>query len=566
MAPTMTFVPRPSGSGSDDQPGTLLTDRPLIGAEPDCLPLPVRSVVTGMLGTVLVTGGGIGAASLAAPGPLLDGTPLSWLGYGHGKQLSVFVVYVGIALLVWSWVRLGRAARAGAVDRRGVLVAVVAWTLPLLLAPPLFSQDLFTYLAQGDLALHGLNPYHHVVSDLNDHLSANVDPTWQDTPTPYGPLFILVAKSVVLITGQSTVAGVLAMRATLCVGLALLCWALPRLADLLGGSRAVALWLGAANPLVLLYLVGGAHNDLLMVGFLAAGTVLVLDGRHRRGFLLLTLALAVKATAGVLLPFLVLVWASRLPGSWGRRLARAGLSAIVVVVPTFAACTLLAGVDLGWVPALSTSNLVIDWLSLPTGAGQLVFIVSGLFTQVSLATVLAVTRPIGWLILVVLVARQWWLARNEAAPTVIRRAALAMLAVILCSPATLPWYFSWVLVLAAGLAWSRRGAMLATGGSTLIALVNFPDGSIGLYRPLYLAAIGLAAWVAAVSLVRPDPLRLSARWHGQADTTPAQFGDANDTPPNRDAVHAHPSDYGEQPAARTGPPFGGQADGPGTPA
>jgi alpha-1,6-mannosyltransferase len=344
------------------------------------------------------------------------------------------------------------------------------------------------------------------------------------------------------------VVGVIAMRATLCVGMVLLCWALPRLARLLGGSPPVALWLGAANPLVLLYLVGGGHNDLLMVGLLAAGTVLVLDGRHRRGFLLVALAFAVKATAGVLLPFLVLVWASRLTGSLGRRLARATLSGIVVVAPVFAACTLLAGVDLGWLPALSTSNLVIDWLSLPTGAGQLGYIVGRLFGPLSLDDVLDVTRPVGWLILVVLVARQWWLARDEPAATVVRRAALALLAVILCSPATLPWYFSWALVLAAGLAWSRRGLVIATGCSTLIALFNFPDGSIGLYKAVYLAAIGLAAWLAAVSLVRPDPLRLSVWLHGRDDVPVSRSGGA---PPNRD------DDYGEQQPADTSPPFGG---------
>lgn len=507
MAPTMTFVPSPFGSGPDGEPAAAHPDRPPAG-DPDYQPVPVRTIATGMLGAILLAGGGIGAAFGGAPDPVLDDTAFSWLGYGHGKQMAVAIAYVGIALLVWAWIRLGRDARAGTVDRRGMFIAVGAWMAPLLIAPPLFSRDLFTYLAQGDLALHGLNPYHYGVAVLGDHLSANVDPTWQNTPSPYGPLFILIAKCVVLITGQSVIVGVITLRATLCVGMLLLCWALPRLAVRLGGSPVLALWLGAANPLVLTYLVGGGHNDLLMIGLLAAGAVLVLDGRYRRGVLLVTLAFAVKATAGVLLPFLVWLWASRLSGSPGSRLAKAaGLSA-AVAVPTFAACTLLAGVDLGWFPALSTSNLVVEWLSMPTAVGQLTFIIGSLFGGPDLPSILVVTRAVGWLVLVVLVARQWWLARHGDPATTLRRAALAMLAVALFSPATLPWYFTWPLAIAAGLVWSRRCLLLATFGSVVVVLMTHPDGTFGMYEPAYLATSALAAGLAAWSLVRPDPLRL----------------------------------------------------------
>jgi alpha-1,6-mannosyltransferase len=541
----MTFVPSPFGSGSDGEPAAVRSDRLPAETTHTDLPVPVRTIATGMLGAVLLAGGGIGAAFNTAPDPVLDDTAFSWLGYGHGKQLAVAVAYVGIALLIWSWVRLGRDARAGVVDRRGMLIAIGAWVAPLLIAPPLFSRDLFTYLAQGDLALHGLSPYHYGVAVLGDHLSASVDPTWQNTPSPYGPLFVLIAKSVVLVTGQSLVVGVIAMRATLCVGMLLLCWALPRLAQRLGGSPVLALWLVAANPLVLTYLVGGGHNDLLMIGLLAAGTVLVLDGRYRRGVLLVTLAFAVKATAGVLLPFLMLIWAGRLSGSPGTRLAKGVVHALAVVVPAFAACTLLAGVDVGWVPALSTSNLVVEWLSMPTAVGQLAFVIGGLSGGPDLQSILAVTRTVGWLVLIVLVLRQWWLARHGDPGTTLHRAAMAMLFVALFSPATLPWYFTWPLVVAAGLAWSTRGLVLATFGSVLVVLVTHPDGTFGLYDPAYLAMAASAAALAAASLVRRDPLRrwLEPRWlepkprpsvaataantsPTPASPAPTQFGDA----------------------------------------
>ena len=509
----MTTVPSLPRSGAGDEPASDRGGRPVRAGTAE-KPLPARLIATGFAGTILIAAGGIGAAAVLEPDPILNGTAFGWLGYGHGKQMATAVVFVGVTLLVLAWIRLGREARAGRVDRRGVLVAIGFWVLPLLLAPPLFSRDLFSYLAQGDLALHGYDPYSYGVSVLNDHLSANVDPAWQNTAAPYGPLFLLVAKAVVLVTGQSTIVGVLAMRVTMCGGLVLLCWALPRLAQRLGGRPTVALWFGAANPLVLVYLVGGGHNDLLMTGLLTAGTVLVLDGRYRRGIALVTLAFAVKATAGVLLPFLVWIWMASMPGdphgTPGRRFARAAGQGVAVVLATFAACSVLAGVGLGWIPALGATSAVIEWLSLPTAVGQLTHTVASLFTTVDPQGFLSVARSIGWLVLIALVARQWWLARDGVPATTIRRAATALLVVTLFSPATLPWYFSWPLLLAAGLAWSRRGLVLGAFCSVSVVLVTFPDGTTGLYDWAYLAMAMLAAALAAVSLVRPDPLRLSA--------------------------------------------------------
>jgi alpha-1,6-mannosyltransferase len=498
-------------------------------AEIEYAPLPVRTIATGLLGTVLVAGGGIGAAAVLEPDPVLDDTAFSWLGYGHGKQMAVAVVYIGIALLVRSWIRLGRDVRSGDVDRGALLIATGVWVLPLLVAPPLFSRDIFSYLAQGDLALHGFDPYQYGVSVLNDHLSANVDPTWQNTPAPYGPLFILLAKSVVLVTGQSTVVGVVAMRMTMCVGLVLLCWALPRLAQRLGGSPTVALWLGAANPLVLLYLVGGGHNDLLMIGLLAAGTALVLDRRHGKGFLLVTLAFAVKATAGVALPFLVWIWAARRDGAAARRLTSAAARGLAVVLPTFAVCTVLAGVNLGWLPALGASSVVIEWLSLPTAAGQLAHAVGSLFGGPDQQDFLTVTRTIGWLVLIALVVRQWWLVRDGEPTATVRGAAVALLVVALFSPATLPWYFSWALAAAAGLAWSRRGLMAAAFCSVWIVLATFPDGTTGLYDWAYLATAMSAAALAAVVLVRPEPVWSSFERDLRA-TTAATMANSSPTP------------------------------------
>jgi alpha-1,6-mannosyltransferase len=481
--------------------------------------MPVRTILRGLSGVVMVAVGGIGAAAIPMPDKMLDGTAFSWVRYGHGKELATALLYAGLLMLVWAWIQLGREVRAGRVDRRGVLIAIAAWTVPLLFAPALFSRDLYLYLAQGDLGLHGFNPYTTGVSVLNDNLSHNVDPIWQDTSAPYGPLFVLITKGVVLFTGQSVMLGSIALRCVFCVGLVLLCWALPRLATALGGNPVVALWFGAANPLVLAYLVGGGHNDLLMVGLLAAGAVLVVEHRHAQGIALVTLAFGIKATAGVLLPFLVWIWAARLSGSRTRRFVKATAAGLAVFVPLFTLSSLIAGVNLGWLKALDVTNLVVTWMSLPTAAGQLGNGIASLFIATDSSQFIQIARDIGWILLAVLAARQWWLARSGDVPTVLRRASFALLTVIVLSPATLPWYFSWPLALAAGFAWSGQALAIGSCASVWIMLTTYPAGSGGLYNWYYLACTATVAIIAGVSLLRPDPLRLSARLHRRTATT-----------------------------------------------
>lgn len=478
--------------------------------------VPLRTLLLGLGGMALLTVGGVGAGGTLVHDPLLADSPLTWVRFGHGKDLATAVLYGGLTLVVWGWVRLGRDVRAGTVGTRGMLLAIGVWTLPLLLAPPLFSRDIYSYLAQGNLALHGLDPYRVGPSALPGPLSENVSPIWQTTPAPYGPLFVLIAKGVVAVTGDNLITGVVLLRLAMAIGLGLLCWSLPGLARHLGGSAPSALWLAAANPLLLVHLVGGAHNDLLMVGLLAAGVLLVLDRRHLVGIVLVTVAVAIKATAGVALPFLVWVWAARLPGSAPARFARATAAGLAVVVGVFALCTLVSGLNLGWLPALKTSSAIVNWLSLPTAVGQLLHTLVNLLVHVSDRWFLRITRTLGSLLLAVVLVRQWWAAR-QGGPEAVRRAAIALLAVGLLSPATLPWYFSWPLVIGAALPWTGSALVLGTLGSVWMLLVTFPTGDTALYSWGYLAVTLAASVLAAASLISPDPLRLSRRTPAERD-------------------------------------------------
>lgn len=539
------------GSAAAEQP------LPIVPAK-----MPRKTIVLGTAGSVLMVIGGIGAAGVLVHDPLLAGSPLSWLRYGHGRDLSTIVVYAGFFLVLWAWMRLGRGVLAGLVGSRGVLAATAAWIAPLLLAPPLFTRDVYSYLSQGALAAYGHDPYEVGPEVLPDQVAVNVHYFWQGTPAPYGPLFLMLAKYVFVLTGDNLVAGVVIIRLLLLTGLGLLCWALPGLVRHLGGRLPVALWLAVASPMTVVHLVGGPHNDLLLVGLVASGTLLVLDRRHAIGIALLTLAVAIKITAAAVLPFLVWIWAARLPGSPLARFGKALAASVAIFGGLFTAITLAAGLDLGWIPALSAPSMIVNWLSVPTGVGQVVNVIVNIFADVDQMVPITIMRVLGGVLLAAIAVRQWWLAR-DGGPDAVRRAAIVFFFLAILSPAMLPWYLTWSLVLAAAMPW-RRSALVAFVAATVwLVLVAYPTGEAAMYDLLYLAGVAAVSALAAVSLVRPDPLRLSLRRPpaGTTDTATAapaatDTGAADIGTTDTGTAHARPAAAGVEQTGRVAPPAG----------
>ncbi|MGH3767380.1 MAG: polyprenol phosphomannose-dependent alpha 1,6 mannosyltransferase MptB [Pseudonocardiaceae bacterium] len=503
--PGYALLGPPPGHGPQQQQARLLLDRLRPGR------LLSGTVLLGLAGSVVIALMAVGAGGILITDPLITGGALSWIRYGHGHDLTTAGLYLGVGMLVWAWVRLGRDVLAGTATVAQVKLATAVWVAPLVLSPPLFTRDVYSYLAQGALAARGLDPYQVGPSKLPPGAVAdNVHYVWQTTPAPYGPLFIFIAKTMNQLTGDDLVLGVIGMRVVLLSGLALLVFALPRLAQHLGGNPTVTLWLVIANPLTVVHLVGGPHNDLLMTGLLATGTLLVLERRHVAGIALGTMAMAIKASAGIALPFLVLIWAARLPGSRGATLLRAGLGGVAVFGAIFAAITSLSGVGLGWIPALDTPSLIVNWMSLPTAAGELTHRLVSPFGHVSDHPFIVICRMLGSGVFLVIFARQWWLARDGGAQAV-RRAALTLLWAALLAPATLPWYFSWALVLAAALPCPRRTLAWAVAGSVWLVVCTYPTGEDAFAAWPYQLAMVTASLVAATALLRRDPLSLRRR-------------------------------------------------------
>nr|WP_228788339.1 alpha-(1->6)-mannopyranosyltransferase A [Nocardia farcinica] len=498
-----------------------------------------HAALLGFLGALMITFGGFGAGSVRKRDPLLEALHLSWLRFGHGYALSTIVIWIGVLLMITAWVRLGRTTigcgeRPGHVTLNELRAIVGIWIFPLLFAVPMFSRDAYSYLAQGALLRDGFDPYQVGPVANPGVLLDNVSPVWTTTTAPYGPVFLLLGRAITAITGDNVVAGTIALRLVMLPGLALMMWAVPYLTKHLGGKPTVALWLAVLNPLVLIHLIGGVHNEMLMVGLMCAGIALVLERHHVAGIVVVAIGVAIKATAGVALPFLVWIWMlhereRRAAERAGRdldatagtaddaakatpdmphpvltfaKIAGLGLSVFALV---FVAASAIAGVGIGWLTALSGSKKIINWLSLPTVMAH----ATTWITPLRLESVLTVTRALCALALVVVLVATWWRFRHSEREAVFG-ILIAFVAIVILSPAALPWYYSWPLALAAGFALSTTTLMALVGVCTWLMLVFQPDGSIGLYNFWHVAAATFVAVVAALSLRQVDPLRLRA--------------------------------------------------------
>jgi alpha-1,6-mannosyltransferase len=451
----------------------------------------------GFVGALLIALGGLGAGSTRLHDPTLESARLSWLRFGHGLVVSSLLLWAGVGIIIAAWVWLGRRLVDGRPTSEHTMIATTGfWLAPLLLSVPLFSRDTYSYLAQGALLRDGFDPY--VVGPIENPsiLLDNVSQVWTTTTAPYGPAFILVAKFVTVVAGNNVVTGTMLLRLCMLPGLALLIWAAPRVARHVGADGAVALWICVLNPLVIVHLMGGVHNEMLMVGLMMAGIALTFRGRHVLGAALIAVAVAVKATAVLALPFMVWVWVRHLGGNRLRAFVIASAASVATFLVVFAVLSGLAGVGLGWLTALAGSARIINWLTIPTAVANLTDAIGSLFVPVNFYAVLHVTRLAGIAIILSSLPLLWWRFRHTDRES-LEGTAWAMVVVVLFVPAALPWYYTWPLAVASPLAQSPRALALIAGFSTWIMVIFKPDGSHGMYSWLHvLIATGcaVAAW------------------------------------------------------------------------
>jgi len=439
----------------------------------------------GLTGALLMAVGSLGAGALPVPNPLFGVRVLGLP--ARNDTLAIALTYAGMGLLVLAWVRVALMPRDPHTrPGSGLVRTAVTWAAPLALAPPLFSRDVYSYLAQGALLSRGLNP--SVVSPaaglgVDDPLVRSIPTLWRDTPSPYGPLFLMLAHGVSRLSGDDVVLGVLAHRAVALAGLAAVAWALPRLARRFGVAADRALWLGAANPLMLFHVVSGAHNDALMLGLLLVGVEIglragnrLLDPHLLAGAAVVVCASAVKLPALLALGFLGIAWAQ----GRGGRLPDVAKVAVVLLAVTVVVDTVLsdiAGVGWAWLGALYVPGLALSWMSPMTDLGLLAGgfgVLAGLGDHT--ASVLGVSQLVGGAAAAVICIRLLLAAlRGRLDPLAGLAAGTA--AVVVLGPSLQPWYLLWAVVPMAATAALPRFRRTALAASAVLAVVTVPSGS-----------------------------------------------------------------------------------------
>ena len=443
----------------------------------------------GVIGSVLVLLGGLVVSALPASTPLLSLDLLVALRDSEfGRMLGLTTVMIGLGMLGAAWLSLCRYvvrdADLSGDSLRLVRLAALVWSVPLLIAPPLFSRDGWSYAAQGLMTSVGWSPYDFGPGVLSGPIVEAVDPRWLATVTPYGPLPLVLGDLASQVTTQPW-GLVMAHRLLALVGLALLAWAVPQLASWTGMNPALAAAIVVASPFMLANGVGGLHNDLLMVGLMAAALVLGGRGQWAYGALLGGAAAAIKLPGGLVCVGVALV---SLPAGVAllgrvRRMAAVGGLAMGFVV----GLGVVWGLGLGWVGALAVPGSVHTPLSMPTVLGGFLDDVAGwLGLGLRQSFLLEHTRDVatlGSLVFVGWVALTW--PTGSRAPAL--KAVTSVVAVtLLCSPVVHLWYFLWLVPFVAPLRLPPLGTRALVALSLILGLVAPLDSSL---HEAYLAII-----------------------------------------------------------------------------
>jgi alpha-1,6-mannosyltransferase len=291
-----------------DERGGVRTSLKHLGDRPDAARWVRAAILLCALALVAATAeivldGAVGHSPLIPKSPEIAG----WL-QGLGERLG-FRVFL-IAMLACSAGYAGLVALGRSVSKRGAIALIAALHAIVFVGPILLSTDVFSYIAYARMGVeHGLNPYTHgPISITHDPIYHYVGADWKKVDTAYGPLYTLISYPFGLLSVTGALWGMKLIALASSAGTLALTWRCARVRDV---DPVKALLIVGANPLYVVYALGGAHNDLLMMLLMMAAVSLTLAGRDASAAATVIAGALVKATVAALLPFMILARRSR---------------------------------------------------------------------------------------------------------------------------------------------------------------------------------------------------------------------------------------------------------------
>ena len=281
----------------------------------------------------------------------------------------------------------------------------------------------------------------------------------------YGPLFTLLSYPIALLGVAGALWTFKAIAALSTLGIVWIVW---RTAERLGRDPVLPALAVGLNPLVLVHVVGGAHNEALVMLVTMGGVGLFAAGRRPLGAAAATAAAALKASAGLVVPFLALgTPPGEERGSTSER-RRAALIAIGAAAAVAVAIAVLAVAAFGShaldaLSLLSSNQERTSRWSFPYKTAELLgAVLPG--DRLDYRDAVRTAYAVGFAAVFA-----WLLWRTWRGSDAIEMAGWATLAILIASAWLVPWYILWLIPLAA-LAPGRR-LLIATIALTAWMLV-----------------------------------------------------------------------------------------------
>lgn len=385
-----------------------------------------------------------------------------------GVITCIVLMALGMVWLTRTWVVTRPRVQKSTDITSGQLGKLITmWSAPLMLSFPILSRDVYSYLAQGRMLHADKSPYAEGISALPGWFDGGSDGLWAQSPSPYGPFFLVLARIIFFASNGIPEIGVGLLRIVAALGVLGCYHFTAKLAKKMGQNPNWANWAIVGNPLFLLTMIGGVHNDALMIAGVFSALAYAYDRRPVASTMALAMAVSVKPIVLLALPFIGLILLNKNPSKRARWMVWAKVSVLSLIWLTIIGA--VTNLWFGWIPAMFSAGDaafpyapvgLVGW-SLSKLAGLLggnALLVNSIVVQLFQLFALAIVARLA-------------LAKNISNP--VRLTAWSLSAVVLLAPIIQPWYILWLMAFFAishRVSWTSEKLMIYASSLILVAV------------------------------------------------------------------------------------------------